>query len=62
MLKPEWAGLGLAVVLLGQYVGQLLGPIFFSEMVGMLGWATAGYLLIPFCLIGFFSSRMVKIR
>jgi MFS family permease len=62
MLKPEWAGLGLAVVLLGQYVGQLLGPIFFSEMVGKLGWATAGYLLIPFCLIGFFSSWMVKIR
>jgi MFS family permease len=62
MIKPEWAGLGLAVVLLGQYVGQLLGPIFFSEMVGKQGWATAGYLLIPFCLIGFFSSWMVKIR
>jgi predicted MFS family arabinose efflux permease len=62
MGKPEWAGLGLAVVLLGQNLGQLLGPIFFSQMVGSFGWAIAGYLLIPFCLIGFFSSWVVKIR
>ena len=33
MRKPEWAGLGLAVVLIGQNLGQLLGPIFFGEMV-----------------------------
>jgi predicted MFS family arabinose efflux permease len=62
MRKPELAGLGLAVVLLGQNLGQLLGPIFFSQMVGSFGWAIAGYLLIPVCLIGFFSSWMVKIR
>ena len=62
MRKPEWAGLGLAVVLLGQNAGQLLGPIFFSEMVGRLGWAAAGYLLIPFCLLGFLSSWLVKIH
>jgi predicted MFS family arabinose efflux permease len=62
MRKPEWAGLGLAVVLLGQNLGQLLGPLFFSQMVGRFGWVIAGYLLIPFCLIGFFSSWVVKIR
>lgn len=62
MQKPELAGLGLAVLLIGQNLGQLLGPIFFSEMIGSLGWATAGYLLIPFCLIGFVSGWMVKIR
>lgn len=62
MQKPEWAGLGLAVVLIGQSLGQLLGPIFFSEMIGRVGWATAGYLLIPFCLLGFISNWMVKIR
>jgi MFS family permease len=62
MRKPEWAGLGLAVVLLGQNLGQLLGPIFFSQLVGSLGWAMAGYLLIPFCLIGFISGWRVKIR
>jgi MFS family permease len=62
MRKPEWAGLGLAVVLIGQNLGQLLGPIFFGEMVGRVGWAMAGYLLIPFCLIGFISGWMVKVR
>ncbi len=62
MRKPELAGLGLAVVLIGQNLGQLLGPIFFSEMIGKVGWATAGYMLIPFCLIGFVSGWMVKIR
>jgi MFS family permease len=62
MLRPEWAGLGLAVVLIGQNLGQLLGPIFFSEMIEKVGWVTAGYLLIPFCLIGFVSGWMVKVR
>jgi MFS family permease len=62
MRKPEWAGLGLAVVLVGQNLGQLLGPIFFGEMVGRLGWVMAAYMLIPFCLIGFVSSWVVKIR
>jgi MFS family permease len=62
MRKPEWAGLGLAVVLIGQNLGQLLGPIFLSEMIGNLGWVMAGYLLIPFCLIGFISGWMVKVR
>lgn len=62
MQKPELAGLGLAVVLIGQNLGQLLGPLFFSQMVGSFGWAVAGYLLIPFCLLGFASSWMIKIR
>jgi MFS family permease len=62
MRKPEWAGLGLAVVLLGQNLGQLLGPVYFSQVVGSLGWAAAGYLLIPFCVVGFIGGWMVKVR
>lgn len=62
MRKREWAGLGLAVVLIGQNLGQLLGPILFGEIVGRSGWAMAGYLMIPFCLVGFISGWMVKIR
>jgi predicted MFS family arabinose efflux permease len=62
MRRPEWAGLGLAVVLIGQNLGQLLGPILFGEIVKSSGWAMAGYLMIPFCLLGFFSGWMVKIR
>jgi predicted MFS family arabinose efflux permease len=62
MQKPEWAGLGLAMVLAGQNFGQLLGPIFFGEIVKSSGWAMAGYLMIPFCLLGFISGWLVKIR
>lgn len=62
MIKPEWAGLGLAVVLIGQNLGQLLGPILFGEIVERSSWAMAGYLMIPFCLVGFISGWMVKVR
>ena len=62
MRKPEWAGLGLAVILIGQNLGQLLGPILFGEIVERSGWVMAGYLMIPFCLLGFISGWMVKVR
>jgi len=62
MRKPELAGLGLAVILLGQNLGQLLGPILFGEIVERSGWVMAGYMMIPFCLVGFISGWMVKIR
>jgi predicted MFS family arabinose efflux permease len=62
MRKPEWAGLGLAAVLIGQNFGQLLGPILFGEIVRTSSWLMAGTLMIPFCLIGFMSAWLVKIR
>ena len=62
MRRPEWAGLGLAVVLSGQNLGSLLGPILFGQIVEKSGWVVAGYLMIPFCLLGFISGWMVKIR
>jgi MFS family permease len=62
MRKPEWAGLGLSVVLIGQNLGQLLGPILFGEIVQRSGWVMAGDLMIPFCLAGFLCSWIVKVR
>lgn len=62
MRKPEWAGLGLAVVLIGQNIGSLLGPILFGQIVETSGWLIAGYMMIPFCLLGFISGWMVKVR
>jgi MFS family permease len=62
MQRPEWAGLGLAILLIGQSIGQLLGPIFFGEMVQRSGWVIAGYWMVPICLLGFISSWMVKVR
>lgn len=62
MRRPEWAGLGLAVILVGQNLGQLIGPVLFGQLVAGLGWAMAGYLMIPVCLLGFISGWRVKIR
>lgn len=62
MPSPRLAGLGLAVVLVGQNLGQVLGPILFGQAVGSLGWAAAGYLMAPVCLLGFLAGWMVKVR
>lgn len=62
MRKPQLAGMGLAVVLVGQNLGQLLGPIVFGQLVSHIGWVFAGYLLIPVCLVGFISGWLVRIR
>jgi MFS family permease len=62
MVKPQWAGLGLAVVLMGQNVGQLVGPVLFGEFVQRFDWITAGYLMIPVCLVGFLCAWVVRIK
>lgn len=62
MKKPQWAGFGLAVILFGQSIGQLVGPLTFGEMVLRFGWFTAGLLLIPVSLLGFVSAWKVRVR
>ena len=62
MRTPEWAGLGLAVVLVGQNISALIGPVLFGGLVENLGWVMAGYMMIPVCLLGFISAWMVRIR
>jgi predicted MFS family arabinose efflux permease len=62
MRKPYLAGVGLAVILVGQYSGQLLGPLFFGYLVEIQGWVTSGDLLIPFCILALISGWLVRIR
>jgi predicted MFS family arabinose efflux permease len=62
MRKPYLAGVGLAVILVGQYSGQLLGPLFFGYLVESQGWVTSGDLLIPFCILALISGWLVRIR
>ncbi len=62
MGKPQWAGLGLAVVLFGQNIGQLVGPLVFGELVLRFDWFLSGLLLIPFSLLGFAWAWKVRIR
>jgi MFS family permease len=60
--RPEWAGLGLAVVILGQNLGMLVSPAWFGWLVERLDWVAAGYLMIPMCLVGFAASWRLRIR
>jgi MFS family permease len=62
MRRPQWAGFGLAVILVGQNLGLLVGPFMFGQLVNHLGWVLAGYFLIPVCLLGFFSGWKVRVR
>lgn len=37
---------GLAVVLIGENLGQLIGPVVLGLLVHNTGWVSAGYLMI----------------
>jgi predicted MFS family arabinose efflux permease len=62
MGRPQLVGIGMAVVALGQNLGMFIGPVLFGKLVEMTGWASAGYMLIPICLLGVFAGRLVKVR
>jgi predicted MFS family arabinose efflux permease len=62
MGRPQLAGLGLAVVALGQNLGMVIGPILLGSLVENIGWAPAGYWLIPICLLGFVAGWLVRVR
>jgi MFS family permease len=62
MKNPELAGIGLAGVMVGQNLGMFIGPVLFGSLVEWLGWVTAGYILIPICILGFVAAWKVKVR
>jgi MFS family permease len=62
MKDARLAGLGLAVVMVGQNLGMFIGPVLFGRMVESLGWVNAGAFLIPFCLLGFVAAWLVRVR
>jgi hypothetical protein len=41
---------------------MFVGPILFGNLVERLGWAVAGYWLIPVCILGFLAAWRVKVR
>jgi nitrate/nitrite transporter NarK len=62
MKNPQLAGLGLAVIMVGQNLGMFVAPILFGKLVESLSWAAAGYWLIPMALLGFVAGWLVKVR
>ncbi len=53
--KDAPAGMGMGVVLVGQNLGQLLGPVIFGALVQTFGWTAAGFWTIPMLLIGYLA-------
>ena len=63
MERPEPAGIGMGGVVALLNVGLLLGPVMFGRIVQVTGeLAVAGYVLIPFCLLGVLFGLMVRVR
>jgi MFS family permease len=62
MGSPQLAGMGLAVVAVGQNLGMVVGPALFGALVGLAGWLTASLWLIPFCVLGFAAAWLIRIR
>ena len=62
MGTPQLVGIGMAVLMTGQNLGMFVGPAVFGSMVEVTGWAIAGYMLIPFCIVGIIAGWFVRVR
>lgn len=62
MGKPQLAGIGMAILMTGQNLGWFIGPAVFGGLIESVGWATAGYMLIPFCAVGIIAGWFVRVR
>jgi len=62
MVSRQLAGLGMAVLALGQNLGMFIGPIVFGKLVESVGWAGAGYALAPVCAISVIAVYTAKFR
>ena len=62
LVPPQHVGIALGVVAFGQNLGMFAGPALFGWIVETTSWATAGYLLIPVCVVAIVAASLVKIR
>jgi MFS family permease len=62
MSDSRLAGLAFGVVILGQNLGVIIGPVLFGNLVENIGWTAAGYCFIPVCILGFVIGWNVRVR
>ena len=62
MVSRQLAGLGMAVLALGQNLGMFIGPIIFGSLAESMGWAGAGYFLVPVSAISVIAVCLAKFR
>jgi len=60
--KPQLAGIGMAVIMVGQNLGMFIGPAVFGGLVEVTSWIVAGYMLMPVCVVGIIAGWFVKVR
>jgi MFS family permease len=61
--KPQLIGIGMGVAALGQNIGMYVGPSLFIRIQATThSWATAGYWMIPICLIGMIAACRTRVR
>jgi MFS family permease len=56
------SGIGIGVIMVGQNLGQLVGPVIFSSLVESTGWVTAGYWTIAVVMVGLVATWFTKMR
>jgi MFS family permease len=62
MVSRQLAGLGMAVLALGQNLGMFIGPIMFGRLAESIGWTAAGYFLVPVSVISVIAICVAKFR
>jgi DHA1 family purine base/nucleoside efflux pump-like MFS transporter len=62
MPSLQLAGIGMGVAALCQNLGMFIGPTLFGQLLEATNWTTAGYLMIPVCVIGALTAWLAKIR
>jgi MFS family permease len=62
MKVPQTIGIGMGVAALCQNLGMYIGPALFGALLEITAWETAGYLMIPLCIIGIIVAWTAKIR
>jgi predicted MFS family arabinose efflux permease len=62
MPSPQQIGIGMGVVAFGQNLGMVIGPAMFGRVVDSMGWAAAGYALIPVAAVGVVAVVLARVR
>ena len=60
--KPQYIGIGMAVAIFGQNIGMYLAGTIFPRIQVVTSWATAGYWMIPICVVGIIATLFIKVR
>ena len=60
--NPKMIGIAVAMLITGQNLGLFIGPIYFGLVIDATSWLTAGYTLVPICLLGTLAGWFVKVR